>query len=243
MKQTLTFILFFISTTVFSSEYIDVVTEELKPLNYSENGEIKGTATSVVRKVLDKAGVAYKINVYPWARAYSRAESIENVMIYTMNRSPERELLFKWIGSVTPQNDSSSAYSTSLYKLKSNNDVVAETLLEAKKYSVAVVRKDTNYDFLSSQGFSKLNLISTRAQSIKMLLLNRVDLIIGSRLSLKEEFKLINEPFDKIEIVLPAREANLYMAMSKQTSEELVIKLKKAYRELFLSKKILNVTK
>jgi hypothetical protein len=74
-----------------------------------------------------------------------------------------------------------------------------------------------------------------------MLLGNRVDMIIGSHPSLKEEFNLLNKPFEKIELVMPARKANLYMAMSNKTSEQLVSKIRKAYRELITSKEILNV--
>ena len=241
MNKALMLIMFLFSTSAFSSDFIEVVTEELKPLNYTEDGLIKGSATTIVRKVLNKADVPYQIRVYPWARAYLRAENFKNILIYTMNRSPEREPLFKWIGPVTPQKDSLSRYSTSLFKLRDNTDVVAESLQDAKKYRVAVVRKDTNYDFLTSQGFSNLTLISTRAQSIKMLLQGRVDLIMGSHPSLKEEFVLLGEPFDQVEVVLPARKAKLYMAMSIHTSDELVGKIRKAHQELMLSKDILHV--
>jgi polar amino acid transport system substrate-binding protein len=156
-------IIFAVSTPLLAADFVEVVTEELKPLNYLENGKIKGSATKIVRKVLDKAGVTYHIAMYPWARAYLRAQKVENVVIYTINRTPDREGLFKWIGLVTPPYELTSPYNTSLYKLKGNDSIVAKTLQEAKLNTVAVVNKDVNYDFLKAQGFTKLTQVGTRS--------------------------------------------------------------------------------
>ena len=73
---------------------LTVVTEDLYPYNYIENGELKGQATEIVVKVLKHAGIDYSIQVYPWARAYNLALNNKNVLIYSIVKIPSREKLF-----------------------------------------------------------------------------------------------------------------------------------------------------
>lgn len=218
---------------VAADEFINVVTEELKPLNYEENGEIKGTATEIVRKVLNKAGINHKIGIYPWARAYMMAQEEENTLIYTINRTEKRESLFEWIGLVdTPSNDAA------LYKMKNNSNVAATTLEEAKKFMIGVIRHDVNHEFLTEKGFTKIYDVSEPSQYVKMLLSNRVDMIIGSYPLLLEEFRKMEIPIDNIEMVVVARESSPYMAVSKKTSDKLINKIRKAYESLLSSGEI-----
>ncbi|MFC6476827.1 hypothetical protein ACFQDN_09900 [Pseudomonas asuensis] len=82
------------------AEPIQVVTEESQFITL-RNGRIGGAATEVVELTLNRAGQTdYKINLYPWARAYDIATNQPNVLIYLVARTPEREALFKWVGRV-----------------------------------------------------------------------------------------------------------------------------------------------
>ena len=48
-----------------AQETIEVVTENWKPFSYEENGTVKGSATKIVRGVLERASIDYSMNVYP----------------------------------------------------------------------------------------------------------------------------------------------------------------------------------
>ncbi|MDP6688032.1 MAG: transporter substrate-binding domain-containing protein [Alphaproteobacteria bacterium] len=74
---------------------VAVVTETWKPYSYEENGIVKGSATKIVRAVLERAGIDYSIQVYPWARAYKTALNRESVVLFAVVRTEEREKLFK----------------------------------------------------------------------------------------------------------------------------------------------------
>ena len=91
--------------------HVAVVTEDWKPYSFEEDGAVKGSATGLVRKVLERAGIDYSIKVYPWARAYSMALNDDDTLIFAIVRSGEREPLFNWVGQVAPT-DSCSFYIT-----------------------------------------------------------------------------------------------------------------------------------
>lgn len=219
--------------SVYANDDIHVVTEELKPFNYLENNQVKGSSTKIVRKVLKEAGLTSSIQVLPWARSYAMAQHQENVLIYTINRTPERESKFKWLGMVNAISQNSF-----MYKLKSNNKVTVNSIEDAKKYSVGVSLGSVNHEKLKSEGFEKISAVSQLNQSIKMLLRNRVDLIVGSYPILSEEFKKLGEPISSIEMQISFRESRPYMAISNNTSDQLVNKIRTAYQRLVLSGEI-----
>ena len=122
------------------AQTITVVTEHAPPLSYLKNDQIVGAATEIIEMVLENENINYHISLYPWARAYSMAFK-ENVLIYPISRTVEREKLFKWVGSV---------YEIQYYffKLKKRKGIKVFNLEDAKKYQIGVVRKDVRYQYL-----------------------------------------------------------------------------------------------
>lgn len=218
-----------------ANEFIQVVTEDLNPLNYLENNQVKGSSTQIVRRVLKEAGLKADFQVYPWARSYAMAQNQENTLIYTINRTPEREQKFKWIGLLA-SNDQSAF----LFKLKSNTDLQVSSLEEAKEYFVGTNLGDVNHELLKSEGFKNIQAVPLRSQSIKMLFRERVDLIVGSYPILKEECKKAGKSIESLEALIPFKTSSPYMAISNKTSDKLVEKLRTAYQRLVASGELPN---
>lgn len=232
-KQVLTLLLMSSSLTISANDVINVVTENLRPLNYLDNNEVKGTSTKIVRQVLKEAGLTAKIQIHPWARSYAMAQNQKNTLIYTINRTSDRESKFKWIGLLA-----SNKYNSFLFKLRSNQDVQVTNLEDAKRYLIGTNLGDVNHELLKSEGFKKIQAVPQRGQSIKMLLRNRVDLIVGSDTILKEEFKKIGQPIESIEALIPFKISKPYMAISNSTSDVLVDRIRAAYQRLVLTGEI-----
>lgn len=58
------------------AQTITVVTEEYPPYNFRDaDKKITGMATEVVEAVLKRAKLDYKVDIYPWARAYQMAQT------------------------------------------------------------------------------------------------------------------------------------------------------------------------
>ncbi|APW36703.1 amino acid ABC transporter substrate-binding protein [Rhodoferax koreense] len=129
----------------FATDTVKILTEEYPPYNYTDNGVITGLGTEVVQAVLREINVEGQFQSMPWARAYETAQRADSVLIYSMNRSKERENLFKWVGQITP----TDFY---LFSLKSRNIRINE-LSEARNLQIGTVNQDVGEQFLVQQGF------------------------------------------------------------------------------------------
>ncbi len=229
MRQLITILSILGLTICFvNAQELTVVTEEYPPFNFTENGHVKGESTEIVRAALKKAGIKAEILVYPWARAYAMALNKENVLIYSIARTPEREKLFKWIGPVATAPD------VCLFKLKERKDIRIQSLDDAKKYRIGVVRGWADHQHLVKLSFERIDDVSNDDANIKKLFAGRVDLIVGTYIQLPDQLKRLGLSPDKTEntkVVLSKGE-DYYMAFSKQTKDELVEKTRAAFAEI-----------
>lgn len=127
------------------AEPIRIVTEELPPYNMTRDGVLTGMSTEVVQAVLKEVNVQASIQVMPWARAYDLALHDANVLIYSITRTPEREPLFKWVGSIAHSRwfmYSSYAHPVSLMDLD-----------DARDWQTATVNEDVGEQYLMSKNF------------------------------------------------------------------------------------------
>lgn len=214
--------------------FLSVYTEESFPLNYtlSDQGsdEIVGYVTELTIAILENAGVEYKIELVPWVRALNAIDSRENVMVYSMTRSVDRENKYQWIGPTLPIN-------YFLFGLKSNRDSLPSTLDNAKDLRIGIVRKDVTSGFLSSAGFSNLITVSEPERNLRMLERGRTDLFPFSIESLGP--MIVNNGFDPNDfygaIKLEPISTDLYFAISKQTSVEMFDQLQRSFDEVVAS--------
>ncbi|MCP4405252.1 MAG: amino acid ABC transporter substrate-binding protein [bacterium] len=232
MKQVL-LLLVMLSVTLGAvhAQEITVVTEEWGPYNYTEDGKVVGISTEIVQATLARAGIDAEIRIYPWARAYTMALEKENVLIFSIYRSRERESLFKWIGPISLPTD------YYLFKLTTRTDLIIHSLEDAKKYTIGVMRDDQAHQFLLKQGFNEeehLDIVSREELNIRKLIGGRIDFLPSAELSLADRMKKLNLPFSKVEktFLLYGGEAKSYMAFSQQTSDELVDRVRAAFEEL-----------
>nr|WP_315234611.1 transporter substrate-binding domain-containing protein [uncultured Albidiferax sp.] len=158
-------------------ETVKILTEEYPPFNYTDKGKITGLGTEVVQAVLKEINMEGQFQSVPWARAYETAQNSDSVLIYSMNRSKEREKLFKWVGQITP----TDFY---LFSLKSRHIQLAD-LESAKSLQIGTVNQDIGEQFLASQGFvlgRNLQSSSKYELNYEKLKLGRVDLWVMNEL-------------------------------------------------------------
>ncbi|MFJ3525388.1 substrate-binding periplasmic protein [Pseudomonas sp. NPDC090203] len=128
------------------AEQIRVVTEELAPYNMTLNGQLTGMSTEVVQAVLKEVNVDATIQSMPWARAYDLALHDPNVLIYSITRTPEREHLFKWVGTIATSRwyiYSSASHPVSLMDLD-----------DARDWQTATVNEDVGEQYLIGKRFA-----------------------------------------------------------------------------------------
>lgn len=231
MKQ-LIFLLFFcftISNSLNADDTIVAVTENWKPFNYVENGIVKGASTEIVRAVLDESDIKYTITVFPWARSYMMALSHENILIYSLIRSPRREELFHWVGPVSDSDQ------IAFYKLSTREDIVLESLDQAKRYRIGLTKDSPLHGHLIDLGFdeSLIDIVALdQLANIKKLLLGRIDILPASEQQFKYAINEAGFEEETFEKVLPLFNLSPYMALSRKSPEDLVMKIRDSYNSL-----------
>ncbi len=236
MKKLMFFELFMVllfATTSFIignayGQEILIVTEDLPPFQISEeNKKVGGFSTEIVEAIFKEVGEVPKIGIYPWARAYRMALNEENVLIYSIVKSKEREPLFKWLGEIFELR-------YHFFGLKSRKDIQIQTIEQIKKFVTGVSRASFEYQELEKRGFSKLHVVTRQYQLIEMLFLHRIDFVFGSEMSIRALVKNSKHGYNQLSKFYEVKDSRLklYMAFSLKTSEAVVSKYRKAYESV-----------
>ena len=203
-----------------------VVTEDTA-YSYLQDGQVSGTASQVVEATLQRAGLTdYHVALYPWARAYDMALSEPGVLIYLIARTPERESLFRWVGEIM-------RIEYHFYKLRSRDDIQVPDLEAAKGYRIGVLREDVRHQYLQAKGFHKFVVAAQNGENFRRLLNGQVDLVPMPE---QDIVVLCNEagidPASVERVFTPDAATQLYMAYSRQTDDDVVLRTQAAFEQL-----------
>lgn len=210
------------------AQTVRAVTEDAPPYTFLTGGKVAGIATEVLEKTLHLAGIAdYRVNLYPWARAYDMALNEPNVLIFLIARTPARENQFQWVGEFMQMR-------YHLYKLRDRPSITANRLDAARGYVIGVIRDDVRQQYLQRQGFSRL-VVSAQAGDNFAKLLNRqvemVPLTDAETIPLCHGAHFDCAGLEKV-LALDEMTTGLYMAYSKSTPEALVTQTRSAFEQL-----------
>ncbi len=215
------------------TQSLKVVTEHNPPFNYQlRNDKIVGSATNKVLEVLDEAKIDFTLNIYPWARSYKMALSQPNTLIYSIFRNKQREPLFQWVCPLLPGDE------LYLFSLKKNDAIQLKNIEDLKKYKIGVVREGIDSVYLKSQGFKEgkeLYPSSNDGINLKLLLQEKVDLIISGTPSIEKRLKNISQNLSivrKVSFPELNKDIELCMAFSLNTPSHIVDKVRTALHKV-----------
>lgn len=223
-------LLFFVN--VASATSISVVTEE-SAYQYTQNGQVTGPVTRLIRRVLDESGLDYHIKSYPWPRAYAMAKSTPNTMIYSIMRTKSRENKFHWIGKIASSR-------LAFYSKKSAPVDNLNSLNQLKEYSIGTVKDDMMHHYLKRHKFPKISIVNNLSHSIRNFEAGRYDLIVWDELSLKLSCmkKLLDCNTIKPVYEVSDEVTDLYFALSKSTPPAVVNEVTNAFLRVTAQKSI-----
>jgi polar amino acid transport system substrate-binding protein len=211
-----------LSLRAVAGDTLQIVTEELPPYNMTQDGRLTGMSTEVVQAVLEEIGLQASIQSMPWARAYDIALNAENVLIYSITRTAQRENLFKWVGVVAPMH-------WYLYA-RPESQISLNNLDQARQYQIATVKDDAGEQYLKAKGFTvgkNLQSNNKYQYNYEKLKLGRVDLWISIELNALYLIRQAGE--DPATMVVPVLSlpdlgagGGLKMAFSLQTPDAVV---------------------
>ncbi|MEJ6001447.1 substrate-binding periplasmic protein [Paucibacter soli] len=211
---------------------LQIVTEEAPPYNFSDgkDGRPTGMCTELVQEVLGLLQQTAEISVLPWARAYEMARQGENVLIYSIARTAQRESLFKWVGVLTQ-------VEYGLYALASRG-LRLGSLSEAMRWQIATVNADVGEQYLEANGFAKGRQLQSSARNqfnFEKLKMGRVDLWITTDLIAQQLASQAGDDGARLlakALTLPELQVDYYMAFGPATADAQVERFRKALETL-----------
>lgn len=219
-------LLCFFSTPAHATQ-VRFVTEIMSPFQINDGNNLGGFAIEVIEDIKQITGINAEIEVYPWARAYNIALTEPNVFIFTLVKTDERLEKFNWIDEYYTVTDS-------FYALASRKDIVINSLNDAKKYVTCIPRDDVGEQRLMQAGFNQdsLKKVAFQSQCLGMLYRDRVDLNLFNEVGIRklaDKFDVSPSNFRRVFVV---SKAVMGLAASKSTDKALVVKVRKALREI-----------
>ncbi|MDE1464356.1 substrate-binding periplasmic protein [Spartinivicinus poritis] len=218
----------------FAAPVIKVYTTDEPPLNFSTGKskdsaagtEVSGFATDIVREILTLThNTTTPIVLLPWARAYQYTLHSENVFLFSMGRTKQREQLFQWIGPLAEKK--AALYSTQ------QTQVTINSLDDAKAVSsIATVIDDSKEQYLKSQGFTNLSSSPKWSQAIQKLFINRAALLAQTDLDIPFIIREVGYSINAIKPVYKLYKFQLFIGTSKKTSAQLVNQWQQALNTL-----------
>jgi len=156
------------------------------------------------------------VEVLPLAEALKAAEKGPKVVLYSLNRTTEREELFKWVGPIGDYEQ--------VFYARADSNFIFDDLDDAKKLGkIAVYKGDAGAHYLQAQGFKNLVEFQSDVEALQQLAGGEVDLWLGNRAGLS--IVAAEAGVDLSELIkVPAIiiHANLFIAFSKDVEDEVV---------------------
>lgn len=218
------------------SAELTILTENLPPLNYLEDGVLVGPSVDIVKEIQKRVASHEQIKVYPWARAYQMALEDENVVLFGMTYTKERHDKFKWIGPLATKRD--------ILVARKGSGIKINRLEDAKKVKrIGTLRDDTRERLLKRLGFTNFESVSDEQKNAQKLALGRIDLWTYKKPGLRTVCELAGVDYNEIEEVYHLREIELMIAFSKKTSDAIVQKWRDAFYEMLADGTIMHIRK
>lgn len=213
--------------TTTSPDELRIITEISPPYNFIDKDyQITGQSTEIVQAIMEYTGTKAEIETMPWSEGLALAETGPGIVLYSTNKTPQREDLFKWVGPIGSYEQAFFAKKGSGIEIKSLEDAM-------KVNSIGVYKDDAGAQFLESHGFENLDISMTDAQALQKLMKGDVDLWLGTKdgLALMAEEASVN--IDDLELMpTVVIKANLYIAFSKDIPDDIITEWQTALDEL-----------
>lgn len=208
------------------SSSIRIVTQDWAPYNYVEDNELRGFSVEIVREIMQKLQIQNEIEIYPRKRSQIVRENGQNIVFFTIFRSPSRENKYKWIGPISDD---------SIYFYKRKGDPRNfNTIEDVRNKKISAPMGGFVYRSLVEQGFKSIEKAPSWSGQIKMVLSGRADLLVClTPIGLAHYMNKENIKFDQL-VKTPVKliEFPLYISGSKEIDDEIIMEWQQKLDEM-----------
>jgi polar amino acid transport system substrate-binding protein len=190
-----------------------LMTEEYPPVTFMKEGNMTGFVTDMVREIASRQNIPDNIRLTSWKNAYNMALLYPNVILFSTERTPEREKLFRWVGPVGKNNV--------IFYAKKGSGIVINSLGDAKQMEAIATTTDWfTEQYLQKQGFTNLVSSGSPEENVRQLMKGEAKLSIFTDLTVSEIVQNSGYSMEDLEPVFTVTQTYFYIAISKDTSEE-----------------------
>lgn len=190
--------------------------------NFARDDGIDGISAEIVREMFKRAQIDYTLTLrFPWDRLYRLTLDKPNYGLFSTTFTPERQPLFKWVGPI--------AKTGWVLLAAPGNNLSVASLKEAGQYTIGAYKNDAVSQHLESQGLTPVNALRDQ-ENVKKLLSGKIDL--WATTDPVGRYLAKQEGVSGLSTVLRFNDAELYLALNKDTPDEVVQRLQKALDEL-----------
>jgi polar amino acid transport system substrate-binding protein len=192
-----------------------LVTEEYPPVTFLKDGKPSGLVTEMVREIAARQGIPDNIRLTSWKNAYNMALLYPKVVLFSAERTPERESLFHWVGPVGKN-------SAILYARKGSGIRISR-LDEAR--NVAAIGTTTNWfteQHLKREGFGNLLSSPDPRANVVQLMNGEVQLSVFTDITIPEIVRQAGYSMTDLEPVFTVGRTYFYIALTRDTPAEVV---------------------
>ncbi|GIZ12484.1 ABC transporter substrate-binding protein [Pseudomonas sp. NCCP-436] len=229
LLRFVTFLALCSSFSLVRAESLVLLTENLPPFNMSVSGNnfardanVTGVSSDILRAVCERAQIKCQLILrFPWQRVYQQTLDEPGYGLFSTARTPEREKLFKWVGPIA-QNDW-------VLFARGDSDIRLTSLEDARRYRIGGYKGDAKTQFLLDRGLEvQTSLRDT--ENVRKLERGQIDLWVASNQA--GRFLARQEGMENLKVVQHLYAADLYLALNRQTPDELVQKLQRTLDKL-----------
>jgi polar amino acid transport system substrate-binding protein len=191
------------------------ITEEYKPFNYTENGELTGLAPEILRAVCEELDIPFEAEVLPWDQGYSQTLQTDNAVLFSTVLNDTRRDLFKWAGPI-------AALDWMFYS-SAQNQLFINSLDDAKAVGKIGVLADYGItQYLVSQGFTNLVYCNNNIDAFDKLLKGEIDLFPSDKLTAQAALESLGKTYYAAAERLTIKTDLVYFAFNKNIPDNVI---------------------
>jgi len=201
------------------------ITEEFKPFNYTEDGNLTGLAPELLKNICSVLNIPENTEVLDWNNGYEQVQNDPNTVLFSTVLNSERRDLFKWAGPYASLDW--LFYSASLKKVE------LSSLDDAKKVArIGVITDYSIEQYLVGKGFTNLVNCADNKDAFGKLLSGEIDLFPSDRITAEAALNLLGKSIYDVTDELTIRTDLVYFAFNKSIPDEVVADFQNAIDEL-----------
>jgi polar amino acid transport system substrate-binding protein len=191
----------------------------------NSGGKPDGLAVEVTNEILKRLHLNKRIYMLPWSRAYNMLLKRENIVLFSVSRTKQRDKLFQWVGPIYSMKSS--------FYVKKGSNITISSLDDAKKLKkIGTYRDSFNEQYLKKLGFHNLEAVTNNVLNIKKLMSGRIDAIVDTNVTIKELLHKAGYSMKDVEKVYTFLNVGVYYAFSKDVPFEVIEKWRDAFEQL-----------